>query len=186
MWMAGIILVFFGCEEDAPIPKPAGYFRLDYPSHTYQNYSDSNCPYSFEYGSSAKIERVAEKDYDCWFNLVYPEFKSKIHFSYYPINGKDLSIYAEDSRKLAVKHLVKADDFEESLVIDTATNVYGTLFDFRGKAASNFQFYLTDSTHHFVRGALYFEVEPNADSLAPAEKYIEEEIMHLIETFSWK
>jgi gliding motility-associated lipoprotein GldD len=63
--------------------------------------------------------------------------------------------------------------------------VYGVIYDFQGSTASNMQFYLTDSTSHFVRGALYFEVTPKADSIAPAEKYIEEEIQHLIRTFTW-
>ena len=186
LWILGLLFIFAGCEEETPIPKPAGYYRLDYPEHTFQIYSEEDCPYTFQYGALAKIEKVKAEDQSCWFNLVYPNLNSKIHFSYYSITGKDLSIYTEDSRKLAIKHLVKADDFEESFVHDTATNVYGTLYDFRGKAASNFQFFLTDSTDHFIRGALYFEVEPNADSLAPAEKYIEEELIHLIQTFTWK
>jgi gliding motility-associated lipoprotein GldD len=185
-WIFGAFLIFSGCEEETPIPKPAGYYRLDYPEHAFQTYSDENCPYSFQFGALAKIEKVEAENQNCWFNVVYPGFKSKIHFSYYPISRNDLSMYTEDSRKLAMKHLVKADDFGESYVRDTATQVYGTIYDFRGKAASNFQFFLTDSATHFVRGALYFEVEPNADSLAPAEHYIEEELMHLIQTFSWK
>jgi len=111
---------------------------------------------------------------------------SKIHFSYYDIFGTDVEPLIEDSRKLAMKHLVKADDFEESIVSDTAQKVYGTIYDFQGSAASNYQFFLTDSVGHFIRGALYFEVQPNADSLEPAEKYIEEELLHLVNTFEWR
>jgi hypothetical protein len=37
----------------------------------------------------------------------------------------------------------------------------------QGNAASSTQFYVTDSTTHFLRGVLYFYSAPNADSLKP-------------------
>jgi gliding motility-associated lipoprotein GldD len=63
--------------------------------------------------------------------------------------------------------------------------VYGILYDIKGDAASNTQFFLTDSTHNFIRGALYFEVHPNKDSLAPVLEFINKDLVHLIETFEW-
>ncbi|PIV58809.1 MAG: gliding motility lipoprotein GldD, partial [Bacteroidetes bacterium CG02_land_8_20_14_3_00_31_25] len=53
-------------------------------------------------------------------------------------------------------------------------------------AASNIQFYVTDSIRHFVRGALYFETKPNKDSLAPIINFIEQDVTHLVETLRWK
>lgn len=187
IWVMVLMVITSSCEEESYIPKPKGFFRLDFPEHQYAKAETSDCPYTFEVGTLAQLKTIEPKGgQKCWFNLVYPGLKSTVHFSYYDISERDVTQLIEDSRKLAVKHLVKADDFEESVVSDTALNVYGVIYDFQGSSASNYQFYLTDSSNNFVRGALYFEVPPNADSLAPAEKYIEEEIFHLIQTFEWK
>ena len=69
---------------------------------------------------------------------------------------------------------------------DKEKSVYGVLYEIKGNAASSVQFYATDSTKHFLRGALYFNTVPNKDSLAPAIQFVEEDIIHLIETLSWK
>jgi len=184
------IVAFIGlasCEGDVFIPKPVGYARIDFPDHAYRKLNTDLCPYSFEYGKIANLVPVRPGDGNrCWFNLEYPNQKAKVHFTYYDIEATDVEILIEDTRILAMKHLVKADDFEESVVMDTSANVYGIIYDFQGSTASNMQFYLTDSVSHFIRGALYFEVVPQADSLAPSEKYLEEEVMHLIQTFTWK
>ena len=44
----------------------------------------------------------------------------------------------------------------------------------------------TDSVKHYLRGALYFNVEPNKDSLAPVLQFVKEDINVLIESFNWK
>ena len=55
-----------------------------------------------------------------------------------------------------------------------------------GNAASQLQFFLTDSIHHFMIGSLYFYSRPNYDSLLPALDYIEKDVIHLMETLEWK
>ena len=187
----GLLLVGFvflqACNEETYIPKPTAFHRLDFSEHAYIPFSADSCKFSFEHGSLAKVISVPAKNgQTCWFNLEYPSLKATVHFSYYRIGKTDAKELIEDSRKLAMKHLVKADDYEESAILDEGQKVYGAMYDFQGSTASNFQFYLTDSTENFIRGALYFRVQPNADSLAPAEKYVEEELMHLISTFKWK
>ena len=187
----GVLILAFAflqsCEEESYIPKPQGFHRLDFSEHSYQKMETDSCPFTFEYGTMAQIVSVeANGGQKCWFNLEYPELKAKVHFSYYQINKTSVDELIADSRKLAMKHLVKADDYEESTIYDTDQKVYGTIYDFQGSTASNYQFYLTDSTNNFIRGALYFRVKPNADSLAPAEKYIEEELFHMVSTFEWK
>ena len=118
--------------------------------------------------------------------MVYPEHKSKVHFSFYNANEEKIDELISDSRKLAMKHLAKADNYEESQIVDSTNSVFGTIYDFEGSAASNYQFFLTDKSSKFLRGALYFEVAPNSDSLAPVELYIQKDLDHLIQTFSWK
>jgi hypothetical protein len=45
---------------------------------------------------------------------------------------------------------------------------------------------VTDSTKHYLRGSLYFDAEPNPDSLAPVVEFFRNDIIHLIETLKWK
>jgi gliding motility-associated lipoprotein GldD len=180
-----ITLLSLVCCKRHYTPKPAGYLRIDFPEKTYRLY-DSTCPFSFEYPVYGKItkdtSRIAEP---CWINIEFPHFGGKIHISYKTVN-KNLNTYIEDSRTLAYKHTVKADAISEILYSDEERKVYGLLYDIKGDAASNVQFYLTDSTKHFLRGSLYFNVQPNADSLAPVIDFIRDDIVHLVETLKWK
>ena len=64
--------------------------------------------------------------------------------------------------------------------------VYGLVFDIAGNTASSVQFYLTDSTKHFMRGALYFNERTNVDSVSPVLTYLKKDILHMIETLKWE
>jgi gliding motility-associated lipoprotein GldD len=180
-----ILFLSLMCCKPHYTPKPAGYLRIDFPEKVYQIYN-SSCPYTFEYPLYGKIvpdtSKIAEP---CWVNIEFPQFAGKIHISYKPVKN-NVNIYMEDSRTLAYKHTVKADAIRETLYNDENRKVYGLLYEIKGDAASSVQFYLTDSTRHFLRGSLYFNVQPNADSLAPVIDFFLEDIMHLIETLEWK
>jgi len=88
---------------------------------------------------------------------------------------------------MVFKHAPKALGIRESVVIDDERRVYGMVYGIEGRdAASPFQFYLTDSTDHFIRGSLYFNVVPNNDSLEPVIEFIIQDIDEMIKTLSWK
>jgi gliding motility-associated lipoprotein GldD len=55
-----------------------------------------------------------------------------------------------------------------------------------GNTASRYQFAATDSTQHFLRGALYFDVTPNVDSLKPVTDFLLKDIKHMMNTLRWK
>lgn len=177
--------VLLSCNEDYT-PKPRGFMRIDLPEQTY-SIIESDCPYSFEYADYAQFlpDTRALSD-PCWFDIHYPQFKAKMHFSYKPING-NLAEYLEDSRTLTNKHISKASNIEESLILKEDTRVFGTIYEVEGsRAASPIQFHLTDSTDHFLRGALYFNVAPNNDSLAPVIDFLRDDVLKFIETLEWK
>ena len=121
----------------------------------------------------------------CWYNIYYPKFKATIHLSYKVIDN-NLNEMIEDSRTLVYKHTVKASDIQEFPVLNDSLDVYGLVYELEGEAASLMQFYLTDSVNHFMRGALYFNVVPNHDSLAPISAYIKHDIKELVNSFDWK
>jgi len=120
-----------------------------------------------------------------WYNLEFPQFRATLHLSYKPLEGNVVK-YLEDSRDLAYKHAFKADAIGEQVFENPEQKVYGTLYQIEGETASALQFYLTDSLRHFVRGALYFNLRTNRDSLAPVLDFLEQDLFHMMETFEWR
>ncbi len=184
-----IIFLFLGilssCEENY-VPKPRGYFRIDLPEKAYQEF-DTNFPYAFEYPVYAKVVPDTLKDAEpYWINIEFPSFGGEINISYKKVDH-NLAKYLEDSRTMVMKHIPKAEEIRDSLIMRPEADVFGLLYDIEGTgAASPCQFILTDSTRNFFRGALYFNVRPNNDSLAPVINFIRKDIDHLISTFRWK
>jgi len=167
-------------------PKPRGYFRIDLPGRKYQLF-DSTFPYSFEYpvyaGISPDSSKMAEP---YWINIGYSPFHATLHISYKVVKG-NLAQYLNDAHTLVNKHIPKANAISQREYIDRENRVYGLIYDIRGAdAASSCQFYVTDSVSKFVRGALYFNLIPNNDSLAPVIDFLKGDIEHMITTFRWK
>ncbi|MCX6234938.1 MAG: gliding motility lipoprotein GldD [Bacteroidetes bacterium] len=167
-------------------PKPRGYFRIDTPDKTYI-LLDSIFPFTFEYPVYARLlPDPYAPDQPFWMNIDYPRFHGKLHLSYKTVNG-NLSDLFEDSRTLVFKHIPKATSIEEQEIRDKERDLYGMIYQINGSGtASPYQFFITDSCRHFVRVALYFNIRPNNDSLAPVIDFIKQDIMHMIETFKWK
>lgn len=174
------IFVFSGCKKKYT-PKPRGYYRIDLPEKEYQKL-EGDYPYTFIYPVYTLIKKDSSK---YWINIEYPEVNGIIHISYLPIKN-NLNQIIEDTRKLAYKHTIKADAINERMFIKPEKGVYGILYEIEGNAASSVQFFLTDSINHYLRGALYFNIEPNRDSLAPVLDFVKEDITALIESFEWK
>lgn len=179
------LLCSFPCCRESTAPKPRGYFRIDLPARNYRLY-DTVCPFMFEYPVYGNISYDVGKVIEpCWFNIDFPHYNAKIHVSYKVINNNLESIIRE-SNDFAYSHSVKADAIAEQPWQNVKNKVYGMLFDIKGNTASSVQFFVTDSTKHFLRGALYFSVQPDQDSLAPVIQFFREDIVHMIETFKWK
>ncbi len=179
-----LMLLAIACQRSYT-PKPRGFLRIDFPAKEYVLF-DSVCPYTFEYPSYGKI--VPDTDYmtePCWINIDFPDFDGIIHISYKEVN-QNLNDFIEDSRALTYKHTIKADAIKETVYSNPELEVHGILYDIKGNAASSIQFYLTDSNAHFLRGSLYFNVQPDKDSLAPVISFFREDIIHLMESFAWK
>jgi gliding motility-associated lipoprotein GldD len=177
-----IAIVLVSCEDEQFTPKPHGYFRVSFPKQTYSKF-EKNYPFSFDYSSQSLVYEF-NKD-SAWVNIYYPYYKATIYITYKNVN-EDIQPLMEQSRKYAYKHAVKADAINEKLWLNKDKKVYGITYDIKGNAASPINFYLTDSSKHFLSGALYFANKPNKDSLAPMVSYIREDIVKLIESLEWK
>jgi gliding motility-associated lipoprotein GldD len=180
-----IILMLLSCQEEYS-PRPRGYFRIDLPEKRYVRF-DTNFPYSFEYPDYAEIQphkSAATEPY--WIDIVIPFANAQVHLSYKAIEG-NLSEYLEDSRTFVMKQIPKANAIDDSIILRRDEQVFGLIYEIEGpEAASPYQFFVTDSANHFVRGALYFNFAPNNDSLEPVIGFLSEDIRHLLETFQWK
>ncbi|WP_320054034.1 gliding motility lipoprotein GldD [uncultured Acetobacteroides sp.] len=167
-------------------PKPRGYFRIALPKKSYTLFDSAGFPYSFDYPKYAKVAPDREAGAEpYWVNVSFRGYKAVLHLSYKKINN-DLPTLLEDVHAFVYKHTIKADAILETGYSAPERKVYGTLYDIEGNAASALQFYLTDSTKNFVRGALYFYTRPNKDSLAPVVAYFRKDIVRLVDTFRWR
>ena len=167
------------CKNDV-LPKPASQLRLEYPSPQYADFS-SDCPFGFEMNNEAIIKGEA----NCGYTITYPKMKATIYLTYKPVN-RNLKDLLRDAQKLTYEHVIKADDILEQPFLNKTNKVYGMFYDVDGNAATNAQFYLTDSIKHFVTGSVYFYAKPNFDSIMPATNYIKNDMKTLMETMKWK
>ncbi|WP_236973859.1 hypothetical protein [Membranihabitans maritimus] len=188
----GIIMVT-ACADDDPAysPKPRMYPRVEYPAHAYEWVEKPDCGFKFRKLASSTIESKErffneEIDSECWFNLVYPDFDATVYYTYYPIdNRKTYSSLVKESFRMAYEHSKMATSIQEEPLLGDRQNHVGMSFDLKGPVASPYQFFLSDTTNHFIRGSLYFNTRPNPDSLRPVLAYVREDLDTLIQSFTW-
>lgn len=186
-----VMLLMIACQDTAIIPKPRTYPKIEFPERKYQTFVHADCGYMFETPTYSDVEKDSvffneKAPNPCWINIVYPDFNGQLYCSYYPVrNREEFDKFIADGHTIANKHIIKADYIEE-LMVDNGHNVYGTVFNIEGPAASGFQFYLTDSTRHFFKASLYFNETVNPDSIAPVLSFLKDDINHMIQTFRWK
>ncbi|WP_421827566.1 gliding motility lipoprotein GldD [Larkinella sp.] len=174
-------------DADNYVPKPKGYNRIDLPSHQYQKLKEAH-PYTFEYSRQARILpdtfRGAQPH---WIFIHYPAFKASVQLTYHPVlhNEKRLAGMIGDSYKLAAMHNEKAYAFKEEL-IQLPGGLKADVLSITGEVPSQLQFFTTDTTTHFLRGAVYFNVATRNDSLAPVIDYLRKDVLHLLKTLQWK
>lgn len=170
------------CAEN-PQPKPGGFLALEYPEAQYEPIM-LDCPYQFEKNSQARISKPGGAK-PCWINLDYHQMRATIFVTYQRVQS-NLDSLLSDAQKLPLQHTIKADVIQGDLYVNESHRTYGMFYEVSGDAASQAQFYLTDSTRHFLTGSIYFNVEPNFDSISPAADYLKKDMRHLMESLSWR
>ncbi|MEM6394720.1 MAG: hypothetical protein AAF741_00130 [Bacteroidota bacterium] len=190
-----LFILFFAflpaCRETNSVPKPRSFPRVIYPDRNYVDFQTDYCNFTFQHPDYAQVVQK-ELFFDdapadpCWFDLEMPAFNGQIHFTYYPVEDfADWEKRRDEGFKLAGYHNVRA-SYTEEIRIDRDPDFGGMIFDIEGEAASPFQFFVTDSLNHFVRGALYFNTKSRPDSLKPVVEFVKEDIYRMLETFEWQ
>lgn len=175
----GLLFIIISCNDNV-VPKPNAYLSLSYPKAQYQQNIDQ-LPYTFQYSTQA----IFNVQNNLWSDLQYPKLKANINMTYQEVDN-NITKLITDAEKLTYKHALKADNIEMYPYENKDKKIYAKVFEVSGNAASSIQFQATDSTKHFLSGALYFNTSPNYDSIIPAIDYIKKDIETLIETLEWK
>ncbi|WMJ71808.1 gliding motility lipoprotein GldD [Cytophagaceae bacterium ABcell3] len=181
-----VLMFQTGCEGEY-YPRPKGYNRIELPAHEYTLLKEEH-PYVFEHSSHADI--VPHKSANTephWIDIKYPDLHASVELTYKPLGDgeKKIEELIVDSHKLKSKHNIKAYAIDES-VIQTPKGHTAVIFELEGEVPSQFQFFVTDSTKHFLRGALYFPVATKNDSLAPVIEYVKKDMVHILNTLEWR
>tara|TARA_B100000780_G_C21103937_1_gene445633 strand:- start:681 stop:1235 length:555 start_codon:yes stop_codon:yes gene_type:complete len=175
-----IIMISLVCCKEETLPKPKAFLNLEYDNSTYQKLPIQR-PYLFEVSDIAILRNEPKN----WLKIEYPRLKASIDITYREIDNNLRELLIE-SEKLVFKHTLKAEQIISNDYSNDEKKVFGTLHEITGNAASQIQFHITDSINHFIKGALYFKIKPNYDSILPAVHFIKKDILHLMETFKWK
>ncbi len=184
-------LLTLSCNTPEHNPKPRMYPKINFPEYKYQNFSTTYCPFTFQFPDYWEIIKdtsfFGEKPvHECWFNMEMKTLYGTIHCSYYNITTKkELRKYLKDAYKMAREHQIKANYIDEIPIVKP-NHISGMLYNIEGPTASPFQFYLTDSLHHFFRGSLYFNAQTRPDSLKPITEFVKSDIMVMLNSFEWK
>lgn len=189
VWWLGLLVlavVIAACQSNYS-PKPRGHFRIEFPEKAYQPFQ-SDCPYTFRFPAYAQL--VPDQTHDaqpCWVDVYFPSFNARVHLSYLPISDREnFNRLVEDARTFAFNHTVKATAIDQTRIDLPAHQTHGIVYTIRGNTASSIQFFLTDSTHHYLRGALYFNEKPQLDSIQPIIEFLRPDIDTLIHSLRWK
>jgi len=187
------MMFFMACDnEQTYVPKPRIYPKVVYPEKTYVNFNSESCPFKMDIPGYFEVIKDRDKtdfkeNNECWFDLYCEALNSYIHLSYLPIDSrKTFDKLVGDAFELADKHNVKASYRDEYAVNTKNENVNGIIFEIDGPVATPFQFFLTDSTEHFIRGSLYFKASVNRDSIQPVYDFLKYDVRQLIHTLEWK
>ncbi len=178
--LAASLFILASCEDDVLV-KPSAMLRLDYPKPEYRTIN-TDCPYSF---SVNKHTSIFSKN-NCGLNISYPNMKATLYLTYQDVKDNNLDSLMQDAQKLAYDHTIKANSIPEQPFVNPDHKVYGMFYMINGNAATQAEFYVTDSINHFLNGALYFDAKPNFDSIYPAVVYLREDIRKIMETIVWE
>lgn len=188
----GLTFLFFtGCQSDPPIPKPRTFPRMELQNKNPIIFNLESCPFTFDFPDYAEVKKDKTffgeaPPHPCWFDLHIPAFDASIYLSYHDINGReDFDDLIRDTYKIANK-INQRSDYMEEVRVQNENGIGGIKFLFEGAAASPIQFYMSDTTDHFLKGALYYNARVKADSMMPATNFLLTDIDLLLSSLEWK
>lgn len=195
-WLAFVLVVLsvlnLACNS-VVVQKPKGYARVSLPAKSYTRFASPDYPYSFDYPVYGFVDKKVnylgvDKQKEAWLNIQFPSMGATLYISYAPIDNarfSRLDTLVRDAYTFANNHNSKASFIEDSAFV-AGKDLKGVFFHIGGDVATTYQFFVTDSTHHFLRAALYFDTTPNEDSLAPINTFLFKDMQQMVRSLRWK
>ena len=186
-----VCIILWSCSDTSPqLPKPRIYPHVIYPEKAYTLQTFGDCPFEMNIPRYFNVLQDTFQDVNiknrCWYDLYTPELNAYLHLSYIDVdNRKHFDNLVLDAFELADKHNIKANYRDEIVISEPENNVHGILFEIDGPVATPLQFFVTDSTKHFMRGSLYFKSQVNRDSIGPIYNFLRKDVVELIESYQW-
>ena len=182
-----VCIIFSSCNDPAPVPKPPTYLNIYFPDHIY-SYVRGDCPYEFKLASLYNYKTIENSNFNsCIQEIDLGPLKGSLYLYYIALPSKDsLAEIINFANDKVDEHKIIADKIEFVQIIDPKNKVFGTFFELKGNVATNFQFYLTDSSQNFVRGEVLLNCRPNYDSLRPSLDYLKVDLLEMVHNFKWR
>ena len=187
-----LALSIFSCQSnESPLIRPRQFPKVEFPTQSYTTFESDRCPFKVNIPQYSQVE---QKEYlfdnipagQCWFDIIIPEFEATIHCSYFELNKKnEYAHLVNDAFTMAGKHNIKA-TFREEFNIENQFGSRGLIFKINGPVATPYQFYISDSTNHFLRGSLYFDNDINSDSISPIVNFLRKDIDMILSSLQWE
>ena len=177
--------LFITCGNP-PIPKPEGYYRITLPKASFKSIKITS-RLGLDKPKNSIVEIVdSKKSGDaCWFNLNFKALNAKLHCTQVEVHDNLIDLM-EDAQEMVFSHEMKANGISRIRVSEPDKNISGVLYHIGGPVATPVQFFVTDSSNHFIRGSLYFNHTPNPDSTAPVVAKMIGDIERVMRSISWE
>lgn len=181
--LALIVMMLGVCScKHTYTPKPNAFIRINLPEKNFRKFDSLAYPFTFNYPVYADFIPVKGIK---WADINFKSLNAQINLSY--IKNPNLDSCLTNIFFFIERHMGITSGIDEREIYIPEKKLYGYVYELKGKnVASQCQFYITDSSKHFVRGALYFNTAPNNDSLAPAIQFVKEDIDSIIYSWEWR
>lgn len=186
LWLCHFIVSLFlvGCSSNTT-PKEKELTQSVRGIHELTTYETDRFSFEYNKGQTIKLKNT-DKVGEIWFDISDSEIDATIYCSYLPIDTEGLYRALEDSYHLAYSHVSVSEGISQQQVLNDSLKTYATICDIEGQVATPIQFYVTDSTSHFLRGSVYYNKAVKLDSVAQLTKLLRNDIQTLIESLRWK
>lgn len=174
-----LALIVFSCNNNVNLPKQKAYFAPEFEIPTYKKIS-LDCNYTFNINFQASINNIK----NCNYEIYYKNLNAKIFINQIVLSNSIETVVNTFNQKLNENSRL-SDQIIQSNYVNIDKKIYSKLYSFVGNSPSNIQFYVTNQTDKFLTGSLFFETEPNYDSLFPYIDYIRNDIKKMVDSFRW-
>ena len=180
----GLFLFIFSCNESNYLPREKGFLRLEFEKPTYDTFSNESSGLNFIYNDAySTFEIVSDEK----IVLGYKDIKISIVLS--DVELENLSSLEESLQNFYMflePHRKKSNQISIKEFTSADNNRFAKVFEMRGPVASPLQFYVTDSTNHFLFGSMNIMEKSDYDSIYPSIMYVKNDIFSIIESVNWE